>query len=120
MRFLLTMLLFVTLPVALLQATYAQTGRPEFSSDRLYKDTVVEVPFRTGEMNRAMNREIWRHTTEAVVGHRVIKEPIRKNQSHLYVYLPHPVREVSTKQVQVRKEVSYSTRYVATPRVGVR
>ncbi len=88
----------------------------EFPEDELVAEQVVVVAFRTGLINRGKIRQIYKHVETVPAGYKVIREPVNRQVSSLYTYLPHPVVEVESRvpKWEVRKE------YRALPSVGVR
>ncbi len=94
---------------------WGQNG-PEFTGDELFIEQVVVVPFRTGPINRGKIRQIYKHVETVPAGYKVIREPVNRQVSSLYTYLPHPVKEVEKRvpKWEVQKE------YHALPSVGVR
>ncbi|MFN3422047.1 MAG: hypothetical protein ACK40X_10030 [Armatimonadota bacterium] len=90
----------------------------EFPEDELVAEQVVVVPFRTGKINRGKIRQIYKHTIVRSITVPVRRfETVTRQSSHLYTYLPHPVKPVERRVAKTVWETVQE--YRALPTVGV-
>ncbi|MEM4218264.1 MAG: hypothetical protein QXZ09_09615 [Candidatus Methanomethylicaceae archaeon] len=99
--------------------SWTQEGTPEFAEDVLFKrvfhTSLTIRGERTGELNPAKEREIWKRirTVRVKVGEEVRPIYDDRVQTSLYVYLPHPVTYIPGRPAKPTPD-----RFIVSPNIG--